>query len=289
LTTTAIVKSGPLTGHTGWVHGVVQINANQVASGAADNAIKIWNIATNTLAATLTGHPSVVVCLGVMSGSAGGQLVTGDNGGSTIVWNTLANSIQTMANQTSGIQVSAMVWNPVIGKMVMLLSQNIGLLDPTTLSMTVVTTNNNYYDGDVLLTNGNVITCNEEIRVYSMPSGSLLNAYTPYNVVWRVKILPDNVTLVCGYQGPGGTQLFNLNTHVWSANYTGHTDAAMLIALTPDQLFVITAGCDNQIIIWAWSTMSLTKVNTFTATGASINAATLVSTSYTGICKRQYI
>lgn len=56
-----------LEGHTGKINAVIEINDKLIASGSADNTIKIWNTTNGAHVRTLTGHNSSVKCLTLLS------------------------------------------------------------------------------------------------------------------------------------------------------------------------------------------------------------------------------
>ena len=52
-----------LEGHTKWVLTVCALDANRIASGSADETIKIWNVETGACIRTLMGHIDFVATI----------------------------------------------------------------------------------------------------------------------------------------------------------------------------------------------------------------------------------
>jgi WD40 repeat protein len=253
----------------------MRINQNQVASGSSGKTIKIWNIDTNSLVKTFFGHTNDISGLVVMPN---GNLASGSIDGTVRVWDTKNNAVQLI---TTGY-VSSLVWNPVIERLVVN-TYGIGLIDPISLALTSLSTGGrSYYDADVLLPSGNLIMAGAFLDVYILPSGTQSYSFNTAGILYKVKQLPDNTTAVCGFQSTGDILLFNTNTNTWaSQTYSGGSNSVVMIAVTPDQLYVITAAWQQTIKVWTWSTMSLTLVNAFTSP-TKINTAAIIASVYQG-------
>jgi hypothetical protein len=68
--------------------------------------------------------------------------------------------------------------------------------------------------------------------------------------------------------------------------YTAHTQAYGLgvgvLLVTPDLVYLVSGATDSKLILWQWSTMSLTQVKVFTVSGQIFSGAFLAS-DYAGI------
>jgi WD40 repeat protein len=106
------------------------------------------------------------------------------------------------------------------------------------------------------------------LDIYDGRNGSQVftYTYTTPSTIARIKLLPDNVTLVLGLEN-GAIALFNVNAKTFGSLYTAHTVRTNSFGLTPDGLFVASLSLDATVILWAWSTMSLSKVNQFAIVG----------------------
>lgn len=72
-----------------------------MASGCADNTIKIWNIDTGSLIRTLLGHTGYVESLAVLPN---GFLASGDFNGIIKIWNIITGSLtRTLAGHTDWV------------------------------------------------------------------------------------------------------------------------------------------------------------------------------------------
>ncbi len=73
-----------LTGHTSDLNTLVQLSNGNLASGASDNTIKIWNPSTGALVYNLTGHTSFVYKLVIL---VDGNLASASGDSTIKVWN----------------------------------------------------------------------------------------------------------------------------------------------------------------------------------------------------------
>jgi WD40 repeat protein len=89
------------------------------------------------------------------------------------------------------------------------------------------------------------------------------------------------VTLVCG-EGSGVIQLFNSNTSAFGNDLNTYQSAMInVLTLTPDLIFLLSGAEDNSIVMFTWSTMSLTKMSQFYGVGL-VTSAAILSAVYTG-------
>jgi hypothetical protein len=61
-----------------------------------------------------------------------------------------------------------------------------------------------------------------------------------------------------------------------------------MLALTPDLLYLVSGATDNKLVIWSWSTMSLTQVNAYSV-GGTVNAAAIIAATYAGSRDPKYL
>jgi WD40 repeat protein len=252
--------------HSATVGQILQINANQVATASADHTVKVWDIATHSLVNTYNGHTDQVRCLAVLPG---GLLATGSWDSTFRVWDMQAQTVRTVnvANPVWGLKM-----NPVYGNLVVSMKDLIAIYDPITFALVkTISTGRIYYSMEILLPSGDLIMAGDYMDVYSLPSGSITGIYYLINDWLRIstiKLLPDNVTLVCGLQYSGFLELVNTRTNymqIWKSAHSG--DAVTMLSMTPDLTYLVSGAQDNSLIIWTWSTMSLTYVKTFPVAG----------------------
>jgi WD40 repeat protein len=248
-----------------------------VATGSSDNTIKIWNIDTHTLVNTYYGHTNYIQTLVVLPGG----LLASFSADSTIrVWNTQAQTVSVVSVPSSG-------WMRFLnGNLVVALSQatnKLATYDPTTLAQQVVfsTGTISYNDFDALVPSGNIIAGGVNILdVYNSASGGLVRANTYSGNIVRVKLLPDNVTLACGLNA-GPVVLFNTNRNEFGSSYSVHALYITFLDVTPDQLSLLSGSEDHTLILWSWSTGSLTQVKSWTVAD-KVQSGSIIQTTFTG-------
>jgi WD40 repeat protein len=180
------------------------------------------------------------------------------------------------AQTVSTVNVANPVWglkmNPVYGNLVVSMKDLIAIYDPITFALLqTISTDRTYYSMEILLPSGNLIMAGDYLDVYSLTSGNstgihyLVNYYLRINTI---KLLPDNVTLVCGFQYSGYLELLNTRTYSMNSWITGHSSSGItMLSMSPDMIYLVSGAQDNSLMLWTWSTMSLTFVKTFPVTG----------------------
>ena len=78
------VHKRTLQGHVGWVTALAACERGKLASGSADNTIKIWDVVTGECERTLDGHTDGVKAL---VACAGGKLASGSRDETIKIWN----------------------------------------------------------------------------------------------------------------------------------------------------------------------------------------------------------
>jgi WD40 repeat protein len=277
-TTSTLFQS--MSGHTSSTNGLTQINENQIASISNDNTMRVWDTSAGTLVNTYNGHTSSICSVVVLPGNL---IATGSADKTIRLWNM---ETQTVTVTSLPSPVMYMILNPLMfanGALVASVVNYLYFLDPETLNqMQVVTTNRTYYGMDFLIPSGNVLCGFQNLDVYDT-TGSLVFSYSYSDTtVYRMKLLSDNVTVAIGLFS-GSIQLFNADTNTFGSTITAHTTVVGWIGLTPDNLFLLSGGHDNSVIVWTWSTMSLTRLNTFSSLASQINAMVIFLEPLTSI------
>jgi WD40 repeat protein len=268
------------TGHSLSVLRVVQINQNQTATASDDATIKVWDATTYELINTYNGHWSNVRGLVVLPG---GSLASGGFDGVIRVWN-----MQTQTSSTINVPgwVFTMKTNPVNGYLVVNIANSISIFNASSLaSIGSISTGVTYYDLEILLPSGNIILGGAStMDIFTLPLGNKTFTYSLVapNYVGRIKQLPDNLTVVCSFNN-GTLVLFDSNTYAFGLSYIAHAGDVKMISLTPDLVYVMTGSrLDSSLLLWTWSTMSLTLVNNFTLAG-SMYSGIILASIYSGI------
>jgi WD40 repeat protein len=272
-----------LTGHTSSVNAFVQLNSNQVATASSDNTIRVWNIDTRTLVNTYYGHTGILQAVAVLPG---GLLVSCSLDSTLRVWN--MSGAQTVSVQSvSNVQLMRYLG----GNLVVKLNQatnTLATFSPATLDLQVLfgTGATSYNDFDALVLSGNIIAGGVNILdVYNSASGGLIQSNTcASGTIVAVRLLPDNVTVVCGL-ATGPLVLFNANTNAFGSLYSVQTDYINYLAVTPDQASLLSGSNDQTLTLWSWSTGSLTQVKMWTVAG-QVQSAVVIQSPFTGCMER---
>jgi WD40 repeat protein len=272
------ISTGPvLTGHTNNVNSIVQINANQVATSSDDATIKVWNIATNALANTYYGHS---VSVGAMCVLPNGNLVSSGGDSTLRVWNMQLQTVNTVVSSLPG-SINNMVVNPVDGSLVLNIPNTLMFYNTTSWTLTKsFSTGVNYPKIIVVPGSGNILAVSIIWEVWNSTGSRIFSQQWSTSGTVGLILLPDNVTAV-GCRLTGVLQPFNVITNTVGTAVAGHTNWAVALSLTPDHVYIISSGWDNMVIIWTWTTMSVTKVNSYPATENSFSMI-IVGTPYSG-------
>jgi WD40 repeat protein len=266
-----------MNGHTTAAVQLIQINANQVATVSLDSTMRVWDIATGNLVNTYNGHTGIVASLTVLPS---GWLASGSFDGTIRVWNM---QFQTVEVMTLPGKVNFLIFNPFIdknGALVASVTNYLLYFDIDTLKqLHKVETNRTYVCMDVLLPSGNILAAGQYLGVYNK-TGNLIFSYEAVNNFKSVKQLPDNTTVVLGFN-IGSIALFNSNTNTFGSTYEAHTNIIYLLTLTPDLAFLLSGGTDNQLILWTWNTMSVSQVKKVPI-NAQVYSGVFISSAFKG-------
>jgi WD40 repeat protein len=233
-----------------------------------------------------------------------GLLASGSCDWTVRIWNLQAGTVSVLPNLQGswfyGLKINPFVGPNgalVVGSNYLATLSYLAFYDAANLTLLQrVTTNYSFYDIEVVPPNGLVAVGGEfYVNVYNKTGGFVSSMGIPGTIV-KLRILPDNVTLVCGSSNHS-LILFNVNTNMLGATYSegfGYDPRAYSVAmleLTPDQFYLVSGG-GGQILFWQWTTMSLTLVNTLNGVGTVgmyhwVSAGMIMPTTYTpgNLCK----
>jgi WD40 repeat protein len=287
LNTTTLNSSVQLTGHVGQAaQSIIQINANQVATGGDDWTVRVWDMTNLSLINTYYGHTDNVRGLVALPG---GLLASGSYDSTLRIWNMQSNQVSVIAVSN---KVFKMMMHPISGYLVVAMANTIALYITTSMALyqSIATPGLNYTDMDIGLPSGDLMMVGTStLDVYHMLLGSLTCTVSAPLPLYRIKLLPDNVTVAAGgsssYLG-----LFNSSScGNLSDSYAGHAGTVFFLEVTPDLLYLVSgAAGDTNLIVWVWSTMNLTIVNTLDNADPSLQSGAILQTPFTG-SKRYYI
>ena len=93
-----------LSGHFTAVFALKAIAGGRLASGAADNTIKMWNVDESTCECvrTLQGHTNAVVALDLLHGSGNGTLISRSTDGTIKYWNAMSGECTRTLTKANG-------------------------------------------------------------------------------------------------------------------------------------------------------------------------------------------
>jgi WD40 repeat protein len=266
--------------HTSYVNSVLRINANQMATVSDDLLLNVWNINTSSVVNTYRGHTSKVQGVVVMPN---GYLATYGSDQTIRVWDVQNQLlVTTVANLPN--TVNELKWSASTGLFVINIVNSLAMFDPTTFAVTNNKTTSKTYNGiDILQPSGMLIAVGANyLDIYTLPSFTLNFNLTSSPGFTRVKLLSDNQTVVLGLCN-GSLALFDSSTNTLGDMLSAHTTGqwVLMLALTPDQLHVISGAQDSKIIMWTWSTMSMSQVKS-SVSSATLNSGAVVSGTYNG-------
>ncbi|MEO2002890.1 MAG: Calx-beta domain-containing protein, partial [Candidatus Poribacteria bacterium] len=177
---------------------------------AADNAIRLWDIASGQQIATLLGHTDRVD--GVAFSPLGGTLATGNSDRAVKLWDLTTNEeIATFSGHTA--QAEAVAFSP---------------------------------DG-LTLASGSL---DKTIKLWDVSSGQLITTLTGHgHWVWGVAFSPDGATLASA-SFDDTAKLWDLATFEEIATLSSHTGNVQHVAFSPDGLTLATASADLSVKLW---------------------------------------
>jgi hypothetical protein len=248
-------------GHSGSVGAIVRINANQVATGAHDHTVIVWDLNTGAKVCTLYGHTHDLYSLTILPS---GILVSAGNEPSLLFWDIQANKMAAPRFAVDAT-VFGMLYNPkqgVNGTLVVL-SGSIYFFDAISLAyLSKVAVGG--ADLDIHWPTGFIwVGTYTSVKYYNITSNSYSPEYTYGKGICKIKILPDNETLVIGTEN-GTVKLFSMSNLTYGVSYSGHTSVIFGLAITPDLQYLLTSSWDLTFAIWSWTSGSLTQINKWT-------------------------
>ncbi|RKU28100.1 hypothetical protein C6499_10515 [Candidatus Poribacteria bacterium] len=205
-------------GHTGYAAAIAfSPDGDTLASGSADDTVRLWDVETGTLINTLTGHTGWVKS--VAYSPDGNTLITGGSNDRTVrLWDTNTGTLQNTLTGHTGAVISV-AFSP---------------------------------DGNTIVSGSNDRTA----RLWDANTGTLKNILRHTDWVYSVAFSPDGNTLASGgYDGT--VRLWDTNTGTLQNTLTGHTNAVDSVAFSPDGNTLATGSWDRTVRLWDANTGTL--------------------------------
>jgi hypothetical protein len=127
------------------------------------------------------------------------------------------------------------------------------------------------------------------LKIYNQ-TGGFVSSIALNGTINKLRLLPDNVTLVCGLQNVS-LVLLNVNTNTLGETYSNGFAfrpsgySVIMLEETPDQLYLVSGG-GTQILFYQWTTMSLTFFNAMSGIAPFltgwVSAGLITTPTYTG-------
>jgi WD40 repeat protein len=282
----ANVPGTVMNNHTGGVNAILRINQNQVATASSDKTIKVWNVNSGALVSTFYGHTGVAADLSILPG---GILASGGQDNTVRFWNMETQTVSIISGLAVGsYPICQQKFIPQAGVNGTLVTTGSYLNFFDAVSLTYIKTMNTgheYWNMDVHAPTGNfLVGSNTIMDFFNASNGYTCTGQFSYTastgMVKSIKILPDNATVAVGISN-GQIQLFSLTTMTWGTAYTVHTAVVNALVVTPDSAYLVSGSDDATVILWLWSTDSLTQRTRFTVPSV-VRRIAFMETIFTG-------
>jgi WD40 repeat protein len=252
-----------LTGHTDSIcfEGCIAItpDGKTLVTGSLDSTIKVWDLATGSLRATLTGHVKDVNSIAISPD--GKTLVSGGDDSTVKVWDLATGTVRaTLTGHTGGVSAVAIsadgltavsgswdstikVWDLATGTLKTTIAGNSNDVNAVAISP----------DGRTLVSGGDDST----VKVWDLATGKERATLTDHtDSVWSVAISPDGRTLVSG-SWDKTIKVWDMATGTLTTTLTGHTDRVSSVAISPDGRTLVSGSWDSTIKVWDLGTGTL--------------------------------
>jgi WD40 repeat protein len=243
--------------------------------------IRVWDLNTNKLINTYNANYAYIYDIAVLPT---GLLASWDNYQRIHTWDMQTNNIlNTMTTSGYGYSTRFTSTFGPNGALVMLVYYSqIQFYDPLnmTLIKTVINNHTNFFCMEILQPSGYLVAAYQYLDIYNT-TYDLIFSYLINGFIHSLRLLPDNLTLVCGLLN-GSLVLFNSNTFSFGSLYTAHSSYGFgFITLTPDLVYLVSGGRDSKLVFWKWSSMYLTQLKVFSVPW-QLYSGLFIDSSYAG-------
>lgn len=200
-----------LSGHSDWVKAIaINPTSTQLVSGSFDSKIKLWNLTTGELEATLDYHDRGVFAVVI---SPDGKTLASTSWDKTIK-----------------------LWDLPSGDLIDTLTGHCGSVRSAVFTS----------DSQTLIS----CSFDETIKIWDVTQGKLIKTLADYSsAVYSLALHPNGKTLATGI-GDGSIVLWNLPTNTQIAILSGSLDVVESLAITPNGRTLIAGNGDGSIQLW---------------------------------------
>ena len=200
-----------LSGHSDWVKSIaISPSSTQLVSGSLDSKIKLWNLATGQLEASLDYHDRGVFAVAI---SPDGKTLASTSWDKTIK-----------------------LWELPSGDLIDTLTGHSGSVRSAVFTS----------DSHTLIS----CSFDETIKVWDVNKGQLIKTLTDYSsAIYSLALHPDGKTLATGISD-GSIILWNLETNSEIAILSSSLDVVESLIITPNGRTLIAGNGDGSIQIW---------------------------------------
>lgn len=267
-------------------------NSNFLASGDADNKIKIWDLKTKQLERSFNGDNFPIEALAV---SPDGRMVAGaTHDGKLKIWdltvgqlkremagrnypfNTLVFSPDGQTLVAANTDNAIEIWNWQTGKLVRTLKDHTDLINSLLITP----------DGQTLISG----SADSSIKLWDFKTGELKITLVGHErAITSLAITPDGKTLVSG-SSDRTIKLWDLSAGEMRKTLVGHGGAIDSLAIAPDGKTLASGSSDNTVKLWnletgAMETTLIGHNRTVSFLSVRADGKTLVSGSQDGQIK----
>ncbi|MDZ8262972.1 WD40 repeat domain-containing protein [Nostoc sp. ChiQUE01b] len=259
-----------LSAHTNPINSVtISSDGRTLASGSADNTIKIWNLQNGEILATLNGHSNAV--RSVAFSSDGLILASGSNDNTVKLWYSRtgttftghSDNVTSVAFSPDGKTLASgggdnkiKIWNLNTNELIYTLSEHENCVMSVVFSL----------NGQLLISS----SVDNTIKVWNLQTGLAIHTLKEHSEsVKGVAISPDGKILASG-SNDKTIKIWNLPHGNVIHTFSDHTNTITSVAFSPDGKTLASASGDSTIKVWHLGTKEL--INTLSGHSSHIHS-----------------